>query len=108
MPVPFSPRFLNILNFIQKGDRHLLQFFLYGDIIQRVGLQGVEAVKGKLKYNLLLMLAALIWGGAFVAQSVGMDYTGPYTFNVMRSFLGSLVLLPVIFFLDKKKSEEEK
>ena len=54
------------------------------------------------------MLAALIWGGAFVAQSVGMDYTGPYTFNVMRSFLGSLVLLPVIFFLDKKKSEEEK
>lgn len=65
-------------------------------------------MKGKLKYNLLLMLAALIWGGAFVAQSVGMDYTGPYTFNVMRSFLGSLVLLPVIFFLDKKKSEEEK
>lgn len=54
------------------------------------------------------MLAALIWGSAFVAQSVGMDYTGPYTFNVMRSFLGSLVLLPVIFFLDKKKSEEEK
>ena len=65
-------------------------------------------MKGKLKYNLLLMLAALIWGGAFVAQSVGMDYTGPYTFNVMRSFLWSLVLLPVIFFLDKKKSEEEK
>lgn len=65
-------------------------------------------VKGKLKYNLLLMLAALIWGSAFVAQSVGMDYIGPFTFNSVRSFLGSLVLLPVIWFLDKRKSEEEK
>lgn len=57
----------------------------------------------KLKYNLLLMLAALIWGSAFVAQSVGMDYLGPFTFNSVRSFMGSLFLLPVIFFLDRQK-----
>lgn len=38
-------------------------------------------MNGKLKYNFLLMLAALIWGSAFVAQSVGMDYLGPFTFN---------------------------
>lgn len=58
---------------------------------------------GKLKYNFLLMLGALIWGSAFVAQSVGMDYIGPFTFNAVRSFLGSLVLLPVIWFMNRGK-----
>lgn len=60
----------------------------------------------KLKYNFLLMLAALIWGSAFVAQSVGMDYLGPFTFNSVRSFMGSLVLLPVIWFMDRQKKAE--
>lgn len=61
----------------------------------------------KLKYNLLLMLAALIWGSAFVAQSVGMDYLGPFTFNCVRSFMGSIVLLPVIWFMDRQKKTEK-
>ncbi len=61
----------------------------------------------KLRYNLLLMLAALIWGSAFVAQSVGMDYLEPFTFNSVRSFMGSLVLLPVIFFMDRQKKAGE-
>ena len=56
-------------------------------------------------YNFLLMLAALIWGSAFVAQSVGMDYLGPFSFNCVRSFMGSLVLLPVIWFMDRQKKE---
>ena len=56
-----------------------------------------------LKYNFLLMLAALIWGSAFVAQSVGMDYLGPFSFNCVRSFMGSLVLLPVIWFMDRQR-----
>ncbi len=43
----------------------------------------------------LLLLAALIWGLAFVAQRVGMDYMGPLTFNGLRFALGSLVLWPV-------------
>ncbi len=59
-----------------------------------------------LKYNLLLMLAALIWGSAFVAQSVGMDYLGPFSFNCVRSFMGSLVLLPVIWFMDRQKKQK--
>lgn len=59
----------------------------------------------KLRYNFLLMLAALIWGSAFVAQSVGMDYLGPFSFNCVRSFMGSLVLLPVIWFMDRQKKE---
>ena len=52
--------------------------------------------------SLLLMLAATIWGTAFVAQSVGMDYVGPYTFNAIRNFIGCIVLLPFIFWMDKK------
>ncbi|MBR2528223.1 MAG: DMT family transporter [Blautia sp.] len=46
--------------------------------------------------SLLLLLTATIWGIAFVAQSIGMDYVGPFTFNAIRFFLGALVLLPVI------------
>ncbi len=44
----------------------------------------------------MLLLASFIWGTAFVAQSVGMDYIGPFTFNGIRSFIGSAVLLPFI------------
>lgn len=44
----------------------------------------------------LLALAALIWGTAFVAQSMGMEYVGPCAFNAARSFVGSAALLPVI------------
>lgn len=51
--------------------------------------------------NSLLLLAAMIWGAAFVAQSVGMDYVGPFTFQASRSLLGSLVLLPAILVTDR-------
>ena len=59
-----------------------------------------------MKNNILLLLTALIWGCAFVAQSVGMDYVGPFTFNAVRCLIGSVVLLPVIGLMDrwKKKS----
>lgn len=52
--------------------------------------------------KLLLLLAALIWGVAFVAQSVGMDYMGPFTFNGARFLMGSAVLVPVILFRRKR------
>lgn len=55
-----------------------------------------------LRANLLLLLTAMIWGAAFVAQSVGMDYIGPYTFLCSRSFLGGVVLLPVIALREKR------
>lgn len=47
--------------------------------------------------SLLLFLAACIWGVAFVAQSVGMDYMGPLTFNGSRFLIGGTVLLPVLY-----------
>jgi drug/metabolite transporter (DMT)-like permease len=42
------------------------------------------------------MLTAVIWGGAFVAQRVGMDHVGPFTFNGVRFALGALTLLPLV------------
>lgn len=44
----------------------------------------------------MLLLAAIVWGVAFVAQSVGMDYVGPFTFNFARYYVGALVLAPYI------------
>ena len=56
-----------------------------------------------MKNNILLVLTALIWGCAFVAQSVGMDYVGPFTFNMARFLIGAIVLLPVIWFMDRQR-----
>ena len=50
--------------------------------------------KLSIKSMILLVLTALIWGMAFVAQSVGMNYIGPFTFNCIRSIMGGLVLIP--------------
>lgn len=58
-----------------------------------------------LKGNLILMLTAFIWGTAFVAQSTGVEHIGPLTFNGIRSFLGVAALLPVIFFMSRKKKD---
>ena len=55
------------------------------------------------KNFILLFLTALIWGVAFVAQSVAMDYIGPYTFNAVRSLLGGIVLVPCVFLFGQKK-----
>ncbi len=54
-----------------------------------------------LRQSCILFLTALIWGVAFVAQSAGMEYLGPFTYNGVRSVLGGLVLLPCIALLDR-------
>lgn len=56
----------------------------------------------RFKANVLLLLAAAIWGLAFVAQRVGMDYVGPFTFNGVRFALGSVSLLPLIYFYHRR------
>ena len=50
-----------------------------------------------LKAEMLLLLAAIIWGFAFVAQRVGMDHVGPFTYNGVRFMLGALSLLPLLW-----------
>lgn len=54
-----------------------------------------------------LLLTAFIWGVAFVAQSVGMDYIGPFTFNCVRSIIGGLVLIPLVVILGKKNRADK-
>ena len=60
-----------------------------------------------MKNNVLLVLTAMIWGCAFVAQSVGMDYVGPFTFNMTRFLIGAVVLLPVIWFMDHQRAADQ-
>lgn len=55
----------------------------------------------KVRNSLLLVLTALIWGVAFVAQCKGGETTGPYSFNCIRSIIGGIVLIPVIIILDQ-------
>lgn len=57
--------------------------------------------------SFLLFLAAFIWGVAFVAQSVGMDYMGPCTFNGARFLMGSVVLIPLVIFRRNKKRTQD-
>ena len=64
--------------------------------------------KKKVRNSFLLVITALIWGIAFVAQSEGGKAAGPFTFNCIRSFIGGLVLLPVIKLLDKINHDNKK
>lgn len=63
----------------------------------------IEAAK--IRNAVLLAVAALIWGIAFVAQSVAMDYIGPFTYNGIRSLIGGIVLIPVILISDANKKK---
>jgi drug/metabolite transporter (DMT)-like permease len=51
-----------------------------------------------LKSDFILLVVAAIWGLAFVAQRIGMDHVGPFTFNGVRFVLGGLSLVPFVFF----------
>lgn len=63
-------------------------------------------IQKKLKGNLILFITAIIWGASFVSQSVGMDYIGPNTFMGIRTLMGGVVLLPVIFLLDRGRKKQ--
>ena len=62
-------------------------------------------MKNKLRGSILLSLATIIWGAAFVAQSVGMDHIGPFTFQAVRCFLAVIGLIPVIIIADSRKTD---
>lgn len=57
----------------------------------------------RLGANMLLLLTAAIWGFAFVAQRVGSQFVGPFNFNGIRFALGSISLIPLIIYFDKRK-----
>ena len=62
----------------------------------------------QLKNSFLLLIAATIWGTAFVAQSVGMDYVEPFTFCFSRSIIGCMVLIPIIYLFGRKDKTSQK
>lgn len=62
-------------------------------------------MKNKLKGSASLLMAVIIWGSAFIAQSVGMELIGPFTFQMIRCSLAVLFLVPVSFFLDWNKGD---
>lgn len=59
-----------------------------------------------IRQSFILLLTATIWGVAFVSQSVGMDYVGPFTFNGIRCLIGAAVLVPVIFVSEKSRGRK--
>lgn len=62
-------------------------------------------MKNRIQGSISLLLAVIIWGSTFVAQSLGMDHVGPFTFQAIRCGLGAIGLLPVIFLFDRKKND---
>ena len=72
----------------------------------------MEMKTHKIRDTIFLFLTAMIWGAAFVAQSISMDYIGPFTFICLRSVIGGLFLIPVIMVIDnirkKRRSESVK
>lgn len=62
------------------------------------------------KGSIMLLITSLIWGTAFVAQSEGMNYVEPFTYNAMRTLLGGVVLIPVMIlfrFSDKRNGKKK-
>lgn len=62
-------------------------------------------MKNQLKGIASLLLATVIWGSAFIAQSVGMDYIDPFTFQAVRCFMAVIGLLPVILIADRFQND---
>ena len=62
-------------------------------------------MKQQIKGTLALLIATIIWGSTFVAQSVGMDHIGPFTFQTARSFLAVMSLIPIIAISDHFKND---
>lgn len=62
-------------------------------------------MKNQIRGTVSLLLCTMIWGSAFVAQSAGMDYVGPFTFQTVRSILAVISLIPMIWLADLKKKD---
>lgn len=65
-------------------------------------------MKNQLKGLVSLLLCTVIWGSAFVSQSLGMEHIGPFTFQTVRCFLAVIALLPVILISDYIKKDSNR
>lgn len=64
-------------------------------------------MKKQLRGSIFLILATIIWGSAFVSQSVGMEHIGPFTFQAVRCFLAVIGLMPVILIADRLNGKKQ-
>ena len=71
------------------------------EVLENNSSTDLKEGKAQARGSIRLFLAAVIWGVAFVAQRVGMDHVGPFTFNAVRNLIGAVVLLPAMAFLKK-------
>ena len=62
-------------------------------------------MRRKLRGSAFLLLATIIWGSAFVSQSIGMDHIGPFTFQAVRCFMAVIGMIPVILIFDRVKKD---
>ena len=62
-------------------------------------------MKNNFRGSVSLLLATIIWGAAFIAQSVGMDYIGPFTFQAVRCALAVVFLIPLVYLFEKDKKQ---
>lgn len=60
-----------------------------------------------LRADLILLLAAVLWGGAFVAQRAAMQFMGPLTYNGIRFALGALVLVPLVMMRSRQSAGDK-
>lgn len=65
----------------------------------------IKMYQTEAKGTIFLLITALIWGSAFVAQSMGMDYVGPFTFSAARDVVAIIVLIPVILLFAEKRDD---
>lgn len=59
----------------------------------------------QIKSSLLLLLATVIWGSAFVSQSIAANYIGPFTFQASRGFMAVICMIPVIILFDRTQRD---
>lgn len=90
-----SYHFSSLIKKLEHIEKNNL--IMKGDIVMSI----------KMRSNIMLTLAAFIWGTAFVAQSVGMEYVGAFTFCAARFLIGGITLIPFIFFTRKKENQRE-
>lgn len=62
-------------------------------------------MKNRMRGIIALLVATIIWGSAFIAQSVGMDHIGPMTFLAVRCAMGAAFLIPLSYLFEKDKKE---
>ena len=67
----------------------------------------MKTMKKQLSGSIAIVIATIIWGSTFVAQSVGMDHIGPFTFQAVRCGLGVIGMLPMILVADRFKKDKK-